>query len=247
MQDLYEGCQATFDPSTAAPAAWFSRRPAPPSKPCLQAVQDLYEECQATFDPNNVAALLQQHPYHLDALLTMHDLYRSMGEQAYAGARLRKACLEWAAAGCAVLDVGNACRPACIHGAVLGRERRQVLCSSHAPPAACHRAAEEMLERALYALEMAWHPSFSPAAAAAHVPYDDASAPLFICLFRCGRRCACCCCCRSRASAASAAADFNNRVPAGSAPHGSPTRPLRSALCRPARPPRPLHPGTRSR
>ncbi|KAL4430372.1 hypothetical protein ABPG77_002178 [Micractinium sp. CCAP 211/92] len=92
-----------------------------------QAVQDLYEECQATFDPNNIAALLHSHPYHLDALLTMHDLYRSMGEQAY---------------------------------------------------------AEEMLERALYALEMAWHPSFSPAAANMHVPYDEANAPLFICLFR---------------------------------------------------------------
>lgn len=44
--------------------------------------------------------------------------------------------------------------------------------------------AEEMLERALYALEMAWHPSFSPAAASMHVPYDEANAPLFICLFR---------------------------------------------------------------
>ncbi|KAL4419888.1 hypothetical protein ABPG75_006986 [Micractinium tetrahymenae] len=92
-----------------------------------QAVQELYEECQASFDPNNIAALLHSHPYHLDALLTMHDLYRSMGEQAY---------------------------------------------------------AEEMLERALYALEMAWHPSFSPAAANMHVPYEEANAPLFICLFR---------------------------------------------------------------
>ncbi|EFN53652.1 hypothetical protein CHLNCDRAFT_136380 [Chlorella variabilis] len=91
------------------------------------AVQELYEEVQATFDPNNVAALLQSHPYHLDALLTMHDLYRSTGEQAY---------------------------------------------------------AEEMLERALYALEMAWHPSFSPAAASMHVPYEEPNAPLFTCLFR---------------------------------------------------------------
>ena len=60
----------------------------PPSLPTylpLQAVQELYEDCQATFDPNNIAALLHAHPYHLDALLTMHDLYRSTGEQAYAG------------------------------------------------------------------------------------------------------------------------------------------------------------------
>ena len=41
-----------------------------------------------------------------------------------------------------------------------------------------------MLERALYGLEMAWHPSFAPAAASMHVPYEEANAPLFICLFR---------------------------------------------------------------
>lgn len=45
--------------------------------------------------------------------------------------------------------------------------------------------AEEMLERALYALELAWHPTFSPAAASMHVPYEQANAPLFTCLFRC--------------------------------------------------------------
>ena len=45
-------------------------------------------------------------------------------------------------------------------------------------------SAEEMLERALYGLEMAWHPSFAPAAASMHVPYEEANAPLFICLFR---------------------------------------------------------------
>lgn len=50
-----------------------------------QAVQELYEEAQASYDPNNAAALLGSQPYHLDALLTMHDLYRSTGDQAYAG------------------------------------------------------------------------------------------------------------------------------------------------------------------
>ena len=58
---------------------------------------------------------------------------------------------------------------------------------SHVPPLTrtdARTAAEEMLERALYALEMAWHPTFSPAAASAHVPYEEANAPLFICLFR---------------------------------------------------------------
>lgn len=49
-----------------------------------QAVQELYEECQATFDPNAVAALLRSHPFHIDALLTMADVYRAMAENAYA-------------------------------------------------------------------------------------------------------------------------------------------------------------------
>ena len=45
--------------------------------PCVQAVQMLFEQSQASFDPNTIMALLQQHPYHVDALLTMHELYRS--------------------------------------------------------------------------------------------------------------------------------------------------------------------------
>ena len=48
-----------------------------------------------------------------------------------------------------------------------------------------------MLERALYALEMGWHPAFSPAAASAYVPYDEANAPLFVCLFRCAWQALC--------------------------------------------------------
>lgn len=59
--------------------------PISPAFALMQVVQELYEQCQASFDPNNIAALLHSHPYHLDALLTMHDLYRSMGENAYAG------------------------------------------------------------------------------------------------------------------------------------------------------------------
>jgi hypothetical protein len=34
---------------------------------------------QASHDPATIAGLLQQHPYHVDALLAMHDLYRHMG------------------------------------------------------------------------------------------------------------------------------------------------------------------------
>lgn len=35
---------------------------------------------QASYDPNAVAAVLAQFPYHVDSLLAMNELYRSMGE-----------------------------------------------------------------------------------------------------------------------------------------------------------------------
>lgn len=35
---------------------------------------------QASYDPNAVAAVLVQFPYHVDSLLAMNELYRSMGE-----------------------------------------------------------------------------------------------------------------------------------------------------------------------
>lgn len=41
----------------------------PPPPPALQ----------ASYDPNNITRLLQQAPYHVDSLLSMHDLYRHMG------------------------------------------------------------------------------------------------------------------------------------------------------------------------
>ena len=36
----------------------------------------LFEQSQASFDPNAVMAVLEEHLYHVDALLTMHELYR---------------------------------------------------------------------------------------------------------------------------------------------------------------------------
>ena len=41
-----------------------------------QGYQSLFEQSQATMDPNNIAALLHEYPYHVDALLAMHELYR---------------------------------------------------------------------------------------------------------------------------------------------------------------------------
>jgi len=35
----------------------------------------------ATHDPQNIADILRQHPYHLDTLLQMSEIYAQMGEQ----------------------------------------------------------------------------------------------------------------------------------------------------------------------
>lgn len=97
----------------------------------LQAVQELYEECQATFDPNNVAALLHLHPYHLDALLTMHDLYRSMGEQAYAGghARCARCAAERSPSACPAVRARRSSRTsAAWRAAMAGTGRGDVVC-----------------------------------------------------------------------------------------------------------------------
>ena len=42
----------------------------------MQGVQALFEQCQASMDPNSIAHLLAHHPYHIDALLAMFELYR---------------------------------------------------------------------------------------------------------------------------------------------------------------------------
>lgn len=44
------------------------------------AVQSIYEDCVATHDPNTIARLLGKYPYHVDSLLALADVYRSMGE-----------------------------------------------------------------------------------------------------------------------------------------------------------------------
>lgn len=48
------------------------------------AMQSKYHQVQASFNPRNLLALLQLHPYHIDSLLTVSDLYRSTGEGQYA-------------------------------------------------------------------------------------------------------------------------------------------------------------------
>jgi hypothetical protein len=48
--------------------------------PNYAAAQRVFEQAQASYDPNAVAAVLHQFPYHVDSLLAMNELYRSMGE-----------------------------------------------------------------------------------------------------------------------------------------------------------------------
>ncbi|CAK9211367.1 unnamed protein product [Sphagnum jensenii] len=43
-------------------------------------VQKMYEECVSSHDPNTIAMLVNQHPYHVDSLLALAELYKHMGE-----------------------------------------------------------------------------------------------------------------------------------------------------------------------
>jgi hypothetical protein len=45
-----------------------------------QAVQKQYEECVGSHDPNTIAMIVNQHPYHIDSLLTLAEVYKHMGE-----------------------------------------------------------------------------------------------------------------------------------------------------------------------
>jgi hypothetical protein len=53
--------------------------------PNYAAAQRVFEQAQASYDPNAVAAVLHQFPYHVDSLLAMNELYRSMGEAQVGG------------------------------------------------------------------------------------------------------------------------------------------------------------------
>ena len=93
----------------------------------VQEVQAAFEQAQASYDPNNIVNLLQHHPYHVDSLLAMYDVYRSSGS---------------------------------------------------------HETAEDMLQRAVYALEMAWHSRYNPINVDVFISYDrPVNRPLFRALF----------------------------------------------------------------
>ncbi|CAL5228630.1 g11796 [Coccomyxa viridis] len=91
-------------------------------------IQALFEQCQASMDPNSIAQLLAHHPYHIDALLAMFELYRATGQ---------------------------------------------------------HEQADELLQRCLYALEMALHPFFQWGEPNCRIPFEEESnRPLFAALFK---------------------------------------------------------------
>ncbi|KAG0606180.1 hypothetical protein M758_9G120200 [Ceratodon purpureus] len=45
-----------------------------------QEVQKKYEECVASHDPHTLAKLVYQHPYHIDSLLALSEVYKDLGE-----------------------------------------------------------------------------------------------------------------------------------------------------------------------
>eukprot|EP00890_Picochlorum_soloecismus_P000251 jgi/Picsp_1/1226/NSC_04707-R1_transcription factor len=53
-------------------------------------VQEVYRQVQESFNPEHLVSLIRAHPYHIDALLTMSDLYRSTGDAAYADEMLEQ-------------------------------------------------------------------------------------------------------------------------------------------------------------
>lgn len=96
--------------------------------PNYAAAQRVFEQAQASYDPNAVGAVLAQFPYHVDSLLAMNELYRSMGEA---------------------------------------------------------QTADDLLCRALYALEGAWVHGFDPTTGNVRLDFENApNRGLFLALFR---------------------------------------------------------------
>lgn len=93
-----------------------------------QELQRRYEECTASHDPNTIVMMVNRHPYHIDSLLTLAEMYRHMGES---------------------------------------------------------QVSAELLEKALYALECAWHPSFNITSGRCRLDFAwDPNKPLFVALFK---------------------------------------------------------------
>lgn len=88
--------------------------------------QKKYQMSAASYDPDIIARLLVLHPYHLESLLSLADLYKHVGE---------------------------------------------------------YQQSVECLERCIFALECAWHPSFNPFNGSCRLPFDhEMNKPFFLAL-----------------------------------------------------------------
>ena len=72
--------------------------------------QQLFAAMAATHDPQNLVDVLHQHPYQLDTLLQMSQIYAQMGEQQQAADLLERAvyCLEQASHPAFIAGLGGA-------------------------------------------------------------------------------------------------------------------------------------------
>ena len=72
--------------------------------------QQLFAAMAATHDPQNLVDVLHQHPYQLDTLLQMSQIYAQMGEQQQAADMLERAvfCLELASHPAFIAGLGGA-------------------------------------------------------------------------------------------------------------------------------------------
>ncbi|KAH7388030.1 hypothetical protein KP509_16G053800 [Ceratopteris richardii] len=96
--------------------------------PAYMETQKKYEMSGAFHDPNSMAILLAQHPFHLDSLLALAELYKQLGE---------------------------------------------------------YQQSVEWLERAIFALECAWHPSFNPFTGLCRLPFEhDTNKNFFYALYK---------------------------------------------------------------
>lgn len=88
--------------------------------------QRKFEMSGASYDPNTIAMLLDHHPYHLESLLALAEVYKQLGE---------------------------------------------------------YQQSVECLERSIFALECAWHPSFNPFNGSCRLPFScDTNKPFFFAL-----------------------------------------------------------------
>ena len=132
---------------------------------CKQGVQALFEQCQASMDPNSIAQLLAHHPYHIDALLAMFELYRCAPlSHTWAPTAMPFESHQWSK---------HDRVPSCVFDILVPQISSWDSCRATGQ----HEQADELLERCLYALEMALHPYCVLGDANCRIPYESEREP----------------------------------------------------------------------